>query len=239
MAILLCFYRNKFKSMAYNDILNDIISKRDSRKKLRKSTGEEYTGIELAIKNLLNTRKKIFKKSFDEEDKKFKYSLNLERIERLWEINSINMSKVKPESSTKSQSKMTKNKYLDFDSDGNYNKSKDKIKHNLLSKKTKRRNFVSDDESKDSNQLAFSIYRPKGYKLNHKSKKKDESNSELNSSGDNDSNEEDEEENGRSRSMNRFDESNSKEEKDGYQSDDLSKNHKKKKNNTGKNNSNN
>lgn len=240
MAILLCFYKNKFKSMTYNDILNEIVSKRDSKKKLRKSTGEEYTGIELAIKNLLNNRKKIFKKTLDEEDNEPKYSLFLDRIQKLWEINSITMSKIKSESSTtKSQSKMNKNKYTEYDSDKNYtnyNNTKEKLRHNLLSKKTKRKNFVSDDESKDSNLLAFSIYRPKGYKANHKSIKKEESNTDLSSSGSNNTNEE-EEENARSRSMNRIDESN-KEEKDGYQSDDLSKNHYKK-NNMGKNNSNN
>ena len=233
MAILLCFYKNKFKPMTYNEILNEITSKRESKKKLRKSTGEEYTGIELAIKNLLNNRKKIFKKSFDEEDKEQKYSLFLDRIEKLWEINSITMSKIKSDSITKSQSKIGKNKYLEYDSDKNYSNAKDKLRHNLLSKKTKRKNFISDEESKDSNLLAFSIYRPKGHKL--KSIKKEESNSDLSSSGSNNTND-DEEENARSRSMNRYDESN-KEEKDGYQSDNLSKNHNRK--NAGKNNPNN
>ena len=207
MAILLCLYKNKFKPMTYNEILKDITSRKDSKKKLRKSTGEEYTGLELAIKNLLNNRKKIFKKTFDEEDEEPKYSVILERAQQIWEVNSMTMSKLKQSDINKAQNKLN-NKSL-FDNDI------DKFPTNeLLSRKTRRKNFVSDEES---SLAAFSIYHPKGYKSNYKSNKKKGSQSVSSNSLDNDNALYEEEENTRSRSMDKID-------KNGYQSDDLNKN---------------
>lgn len=207
MAILLCLYKNKFKPMTYNEILKDITSRKDSKKKLRKSTGEEYTGLELAIKNLLNNRKKIFKKTFDEEDEEPKYSVILERAQQIWEVNSMTMSKLKQSDINKAQNKLNSKSLFDNDID--------KFTTNeLLSRKTRRKNFVSDEES---SLAAFSIYHPKGYKSNYKSNKKKGSHSVSSNSLDNDNALYEEEENTRSRSMDKID-------KNGYQSDDLNKN---------------
>ena len=207
MAILLCLYKNKFKPMTYNEILKDITSRKDSKKKLRKSTGEEYTGLELAIKNLLNNRKKIFKKTFDEEDEEPKYSVILERAQQIWEVNSMTMSKLKQSDINKAQNKLNSKSLFDNDID--------KFPTNeLLSRKTRRKNFVSDEES---SLAAFSIYHPKGYKSNYKSNKKKGSHSVSSNSLDNDNALYEEEENTRSRSMDKID-------KNGYQSDDLNKN---------------
>ena len=207
MAILLCLYKNKFKPMTYNEILKDITSRKDSKKKLRKSTGEEYTGLELAIKNLLNNRKKIFKKTFDEEDEEPKYSVILECAQQIWEVNSMTMSKLKQSDINKAQNKLNSKSLFDNDID--------KFTTNeLLSRKTRRKNFVSDEES---SLAAFSIYHPKGYKSNYKSNKKKGSHSVSSNSLDNDNALYEEEENTRSRSMDKID-------KNGYQSDDLNKN---------------
>ena len=140
MAILLCFYNNKFQPLTYNEILKDILSRKDSKKKLRKSTGEEYSGLELAIKNLLNNRKKLFKKIIDEEDNEPKYSMILDRVQRLWDFNLQAMSKIKNETN-KSQSKVSKHKtFLEYEGE---DKNLDyELNNALLSKKTKRKNFL-------------------------------------------------------------------------------------------------
>ena len=117
MAILLCFYNNKFQPLTYNEILKEILSRKDSKIKLRKATGEEYSGLELAIKNLLNNRKKLFKKIIDEENNEPKYLMILDNVQRLWDFNLQAMSKIKNESD-KSQSKLSKQKnFLDYDSE--------------------------------------------------------------------------------------------------------------------------
>ena len=185
MAILLCFYNNKFQPLTYNEILKDILSRKDSKKKLRKSTGEEYSGLELAIKNLLNNRKKLFKKIIDEEDNEPKYSMILDRVQRLWDFNLQAMSKIKNETN-KSQSKVSKHKtFLEYEGE---DKNLDyELNNALLSKKTKRKNFLSDEESKESNLRGFSIYHPKGYKTNYKSNKNKRSRSRSRSRSNNQS----------------------------------------------------
>ena len=219
MAILLSFYKNKFKPMSYNEILKEILSRKDAKKKLRKSTGEEYSGLELALKNLLNNRKKIFKKVFEEDDNEPKYSMILDHVQRLWEFNLQSMSKIKHEIN-KSQSKISKHRdFLDYDSDEkifDYG-----INNGLLSKKTKRKNFSSDEESKDNKLAGFSIYHPKGYKSNLKANKKRGSSSQSSNSINEKDNEE--EDNIRSRSMNKIDKL-EKEDNSGYLSDELGKN---------------
>ena len=239
MAILLSFYNNKFKQMTYPDLLKDILSRKDAKKKLRKSTGEEYSAIELALKNLLNSRKKIFKKTVDDDENEPKYSILLDRAQKLWEYNSFTMSKLKQETN-KSQSKISKHKnFLENDSD---EKMRNKIYNGLLSKKRKRKNFVSDvsddEESKEEYLPGFSIYHPKGYKSNHKSSRKKGSrsiskssnsksncNSSTNSVNSNENDyyyEEEEINDTRSKCLNKLDKLN-KIDNNGYLSDDLGK----------------
>ena len=192
MAILLCFYNNKFQPVTYNEILKEILSRKDSKIKLRKATGEEYTGLELAIKNLLNNRKKLFKKIIDEENNEPKYLMILDNVQRLWEFT-------------------------------------------LISKKTKRKNFASDEESKEKNLAGFSIYHPKGYKSYYKTSKTKRSRSrnrsrrrsKSNSRSDNSSDDNKENilsssgrNNARSKSMEKLEKIN----KNGYLSDGLGKN---------------
>ena len=144
MAILLSFYKNKFNPMTLKELQNTISSRKDFKEKLRKSSGQNYAVIELAIKNALNNRKKMFKKFFDEEKNETKYSILLDRVKRLWESNSSSMEKLKLELN-KSQSKVSKHKnILEYDSDAN--NLKNKLNNKLLLKKRKRKNFASDDE---------------------------------------------------------------------------------------------
>ena len=76
------------------------------------------------------------------------------------------MSKIKNESD-KSQSKLSKQKnFLDYDSEEKNNDYG--LNNTLISKKTKRKNFASDEESKEKNLAGFSIYHPKGYKSYYK-----------------------------------------------------------------------
>ena len=233
MAILLCFYNNKFQPLTYNEILKEILSRKDSKIKLRKATGEEYTGLELAIKNLLNNRKKLFKKIIDEENNEPKYLMILDNVQRLWDFNLQAMSKIKNESD-KSQSKLSKQKnFLDYDSEEKNNDYG--LNNTLISKKTKRKNFASDEESKEKNLAGFSIYHPKGYKSYYKTSKtkrsrsrnKSRSRSKSNSRSDNSSDDNKENilsssgrNNARSKSMEKLEKIN----KNGYLSDGFGKN---------------
>ena len=235
MAILLSFYKNKFNPMTLKELQNTISSRKDFKKKLRKSSGQNYAVIELAIKNALNNRKKMFKKFFDEEKNETKYSILLDRVKRLWESNSSSMEKLKLELN-KSQSKVSKHKnILEYDSDAN--NLKNKLNNKLLLKKRKRKNFASDDEeSKEESFKNYSIYRPKGYKSNLKinNKKENQSRSSSNKTSSIVDNENDEyyceEENNRSKSDDKFKKAN----KDEFLFDEFNRNYFNSLNNKGK-----
>ena len=235
MAILLSFYKNKFNPMTLKELQNTISSRKDFKEKLRKSSGQNYAVIELAIKNALNNRKKMFKKFFDEEKNETKYSILLDRVKRLWESNSSSMEKLKLELN-KSQSKVSKHKnILEYDSDAN--NLKNKLNNKLLLKKRKRKNFASDDEeSKEESFKNYSIYRPKGYKSNLKinNKKENQSKSSSNKTSGIVDNENDEyyceEENNRSKSADKFKKAN----KDEFLFDEFNRNYFNSLNNKGK-----
>ena len=96
MAMILAYYKKKFKPLTQNEIYLDIISNKNYKEKLRKSTGGVYTKIQAAIQKTISSDS-IFKEVKDERNGspkyESKYSIDLNKIKIYWNEQALLMKR--------------------------------------------------------------------------------------------------------------------------------------------------
>ena len=94
MAVIIAYYNNNFSPLTQKEIYNEIISRKDFRDKLRKSTGEKYSSIKLRIKDILKKKKSIFKNlSKNKRTRGAKYAIVLNQVTKFWKSQASHMNK--------------------------------------------------------------------------------------------------------------------------------------------------
>ena len=138
MAIIFSFYKHKFAPMTFDQLLNDISSKKDSIYQLRKANRQKYTSIKIDMKRTLNENTKLFKTI--KNNKKINiqtYEIILDEVIDFWKsqvksMNNINKSSIK-------KLKNSKKYYEDRIKKEKENDEINSKNNELLSKKTKRK----------------------------------------------------------------------------------------------------
>ena len=96
MAVIIAYYNHKFIPLTQKEIYNDIITRNDFKSKLRKSTGEKYTSINIRIKDILKKKKSIFKNiNNNKRVRGAKYSIILNQVIKFWKSQASLMNKEK------------------------------------------------------------------------------------------------------------------------------------------------
>ena len=144
MAIIISFHKHKFAPMTFDELLNDITSKKDAINKLRKANRQKYSSLTIEINKILSERTELFQ--IAKKNKKINnqtYSIVLDEVINYWESQISTMSYI-----NKSSVKKIKNNKKFFEDRIKREKENDDInsKNNeLLSKKTKRK--INRDEN--------------------------------------------------------------------------------------------
>ena len=148
MAMVIVFYNSNFIPLSQDEIFKSITSL-ENKKKLIKSNGEQYNQINHGIGKILKTKKQYFrKKSKSDDEKEDKYTLILNKAIDFWEFHVKEISKF--ENRMQSPTKSNSIKSLK----ANYESKTKTIINEFLRKKTYRKAYKIDRESKtDSKEL--------------------------------------------------------------------------------------
>ena len=183
MAVIIAYYNNNFSPLTQKEIYNEIISRKDFRDKLRKSTGEKYSSIKLRIKDILKKKKSIFKNlSKSKRTRGAKYAIVLNQVTKFRKSQASHMNKDintdTDEEDLTSTKFENKKKYsedkLSNKKDNNINyilneKPEQNSMNELLSKKTKRKKYKCDNNTNNSSDMS-------GYKTVYKINKPSKNN---------------------------------------------------------------
>ena len=182
MAIILSFHKHKFAPMTFDELLNDITSKKDAINKLRKANRQKYSSLTTEINKILSERTELFQ--IAKKNKKINnqtYSIVLDEVINYWESQISSMSYINKSSVKKI--KNNKKYFEDRVKREKENDDKNSKNNELLSKKTKRK--INRDESTPKKNVEKKNEDGDGYKTSSKKAINHKNNNENNNENNN------------------------------------------------------